>query len=343
MKDELEILADGGDEQDSDSVIWRSGGRSWSTSVFMLSSFDDDVTSMSFRQHFYCNSPLTSKSFRLAARVVRFHSIALTVQARHVDAFLRLYTKECSSDNDARPRLVHLCLYDTRERNQKEATIHQAVRQVLQLAGDDLQSLVLDDAFVDPAYPLVDQPFPSLHDLTFLWHRDPSTLIAPDSSISPLFPSLTRLHIVGGDIGWPEPKPFVPSWATHAPRLTHLRLSAYRLHSTSLNELQDALGTPAYPFTYRRQDPAVKPPPAQRAIPGLVHIVVQPGPKPATGWCGTARVAFGKKVMQLDWIAREATQAGVEMLVLPPCEWSSHREWRAARLRRPVDAFVCVE
>ena len=37
-------------------------------------------------------------------------------------------------------------------------------------------------------------------------------------------------------------------------------------------------------------------------------------------------MAFGKKVMQLDWIAREATQAGVEMLVLPPCEWSSHRE-----------------
>ena len=42
-----------------------------------------------------CSLSLTSKSIRIAARSVRFHSVSLTSQIDSVCAFLRLYEKEC--------------------------------------------------------------------------------------------------------------------------------------------------------------------------------------------------------------------------------------------------------
>lgn len=292
-----------------------------------------------------CSLSLTSKSIRIAARSVRFHSIALTARNHSVRAFLRLYEKECSDPSGARPKLVNLYLSGLREdtvdspsdvanegRDDEDGedtslpnqTVLTATRRLFQLVGDDLQSLVLHDAFVNPDYPLADGPFPSLREPTFLQHDDPCALVAPDSSVSPLFPALTRLHIVDSRDAL-RSKPLIPSWATHAPHLTYLRISAHNLFGAFLDELPDALGAPAYPFKRGYLKAVFGPPPAKRSYPSLTRVVVQPGPKPSSGPCGTSRFVFNSKSAQLDWIAREATQAGVEMFALSPCEWSNRR------------------
>ena len=59
------------------------------------------------------------------------------------------------------------------------------------------------------------------------------------------------------------------------------------------------------------------------------YVVVQPGPRPASGPCGTNRFVFNSRTMQLDWIAARARELGVEMYVLRPCAWTGE-EWDEA-------------
>ena len=167
--------------------------------------------------------------------------------------------------------------------------------------------------------------FIHLQELTLVLHTNPYTLTAPDSQVLPMFPALTHLHIVA-----PDMSPLLPTWITHAPRVTHLRISAHCLFGKFVDELPDAVGTPEYPFK-RGFRPGITagPPPAVRTYPTLARVVVQPGPRPASGPCGTNRFVFNSRTMQLDWIAARARELGVEMHVARTCAWTGD-EWDEA-------------
>ncbi|TBU44984.1 hypothetical protein BD309DRAFT_957211 [Dichomitus squalens] len=286
-----------------------------------------------------CSLSLTSTSIREVARPVRFFSVALTAETYSVNAFLELYNKECSVASGARPKLAHLCFSDIKEDAADISTnddpeswdaieaehdrVLLATRTLLTLVGDGLKSLVIDHTFVEPGRPLADRQFPSLRELTFLWYRCPSALeFRP--SVPPLFPALARLHVVAGDEIWN--KPLILQWAPHAPHLTHLRISAHRLSDTFLDELSGIVKA-ASPSRHGPLDTGVdaRVPPAKRTFPSLVRVVVQPGPRPVKGSCGTSRLAFTSRIGKMYGIADEVTQAGVEMFALSPCGWSKRR------------------
>ncbi|KAI1783741.1 hypothetical protein LXA43DRAFT_955830 [Ganoderma leucocontextum] len=308
-----------------------------------------------------CSLALTSKSIREAAQSTRFHSIALAAETERLVALVTLYQDQCSNAASLRPRISHLHLSfpklantNTRpsddpveededwdeeiedDDDDDEASSSPlgsliaaritAAQQFLSLVADDLHSLVITEA---NAVPLFDRAFPSLRELTLLRYADPSKLTAPNSKILPLFPALTHLHIVTPN--WS--RPLLPSWIAHAPRVTHLRISAHSLFGLFVDELPDAIGTPAYPFKRGfRLGAVVGPPPALRTYPTLVRLVVQPGPRPSSGPCGTNRLVFSSRTAQLEWIAARAKTAGVEMYVLSPCSWTE-REWDEAIYR----------
>ncbi|KAI1783745.1 hypothetical protein LXA43DRAFT_306071 [Ganoderma leucocontextum] len=298
-----------------------------------------------------CSLALTSKSIREAAQSTRFHSIALAAETERLVALVTLYQDQCSNAAALRPRVSHLHLslrktantslsdepteedeWDEESEDDEEVSSSPrsspvaarliAAQQLLGLVADDLHSLVVTKA--NAVQPLFDRAFPSLRELTLLRHTDPSKFIAPDCKILPLFPALTHLHIVTPD----SSLPLLPSWIAHAPRVTHLRVSAHSLFYKLVDELPDALGTPPSQRGFR-PGTAVPPPPAVRTYPTLVCVVVQPGPPPVVGACGTSRMMFSSRMWQLGRMASQAKTAGVEMHALSPCSWAT-REWDGA-------------
>ncbi|PIL33872.1 hypothetical protein GSI_03578 [Ganoderma sinense ZZ0214-1] len=313
-----------------------------------------------------CALALTSKFIHDTAQSTRFHSVVLEAEPRRLGAFIAVYQNQYSNAADIRPRTCHLHLLlpsttkarppsepteedesgeesedeekdesgeESEDEEKDESTSHSqssllaaqllSVQQLLSLISNDLQSLVINKHNLEALYPLFNRPFPALQELTLLLHGNLSHLIAPDPNSNPLFPALTHLHIVAPD--WSPP--LLPTWILHAPRVTHLRISAHDLFGKFVNELPDALGTPQCPV--RGLGPVVGPPPAVRTYPTLARVVVQPGPRPPAGPCGTSRHVFNWRTMQLEWIAERAKTAGVGMRVLPACSWEN-KEWDEA-------------
>ena len=302
-----------------------------------------------------CALALTSKFIREAAQSTRFYSIVLEAETKRLDALIALYQK-CPNAEGVRPRTVHLRLslpprVNTRissepteedewdEESEDEDKDEPApppqgslvaaqpppLQQLLGLVADTLQSLVITKYTFQTGHPLFGCAFPSLRELTLVLHTNPYTPTAPDSKVLPMLPALTHLHIVA-----PDMSPLLPTWIAHAPRVTHLRISAHCLFGKFVDELPGAAGTPEYPFK-RGFRPGITPgpPPAVRTYPTLARVVVQPGPRPASGPCGTNRFVFNSRTMQLDWIAARARELGVGMYVLPPCAWTGE-EWDEA-------------
>ena len=301
-----------------------------------------------------CSLALTSKFIREAAESTRFYSVVLVAETKRLDALIALYQK-CLDAEGARPRTVHLHIsfaskvnthwigesteeeeWDEESEDEDEpapppegsliAAQPPPLQQLLGLVSEDLQSLVICKNTYKAINPLFECAFPSLRELTLAFHTSPCKLTAPHSKAMPMFPALTHLHIVAPD--WSSP--LLPTWIAHAPRVTHLRISSHCLFGKFVEELPAAIGTPGYPFGRGfRLGLTGGPPPAVRTYPTLVRVVVQSGPRPASGPCGTNRNVFNFKTMQLDWIAARARELGVEMHVARPCAWTGD-EWDEA-------------
>ncbi|TBU54425.1 hypothetical protein BD310DRAFT_886176 [Dichomitus squalens] len=282
-----------------------------------------------------CSLSLTSTSIRKVARPVRFFSVALILWTHSVNAFLALYKKECSVASGTRPKLAHLCLSDIREDSSIDddpeswevitpdhSDVLTATRHLLALVGDGLKSLVIDRAFVYPGNTLANRQFPSLRELTCLGYCHPSLLDVP-RGVYPLFPALKRLHVVVGEEL--RNKPLIPQWATHAPHLTHLRISARHLSDIFLDEISEIVEA-ASDSRHDPLDTTVDASSAGRTFPRLARVVVQPGPRPVKGACRTSRSEFSSMLSELYEFADDATQAGLEMFALSPCKWSK-RQW----------------
>ncbi|KAM5535121.1 hypothetical protein V8D89_011207 [Ganoderma adspersum] len=290
-----------------------------------------------------CSLALTSKSIREAAQSTRFHSVMLVAETERLVALIALYQNQCSNSAGIRPRTAHLHLLlrstvNTRQSTDSteevewdeesededlEESTFPLVQQFLSLVSNDLQSLVVIRDTLGAATPLFDRAFPSLRDLTLAFQCNITT---PDPTVVPIFPALTHLHIVAPN--WSPP--LFPRWIAQAPRVTHLRISAHCLFGKFVDELPAAVGTPEYPFKRGfRGGITVGPPPAVRTYPTLARVVVAPGPRPASGPCGSNRYVFNSRTMQLDWIAARARESGVEMYVAPPCAWAGD-EWDEA-------------
>ena len=302
-----------------------------------------------------CSLALTSKFIREAAQYTRLYSVVLVAETQRLDALIALYQNQCSNAAGFRLRTVHLHISFTSKVNtrissepteedewdeesededepaspsQSSLVVAQPppLQQLLGLVSEDLQSLVICKNTYKAINPLFECAFPSLRELTLAFHTSPCKLTAPHSKALPMFPALTHLHIVAPD--WSSP--LLPTWIAHAPRVTHLRISAHCLFGKFVDELPAAIGTPGYPFGRGfRLGLTGGSPPAVRTYPTLAHVVVEPGPRPASGPCGTNRNVFNFKTMQLDWIAARARELGVEMHVARPCAWTGE-EWDEA-------------
>ena len=318
--------------------------------IFKLACIDGGYTG--------CSLALTSRFVRRAAQSTRFHSITLKADAERLAALVTLYQGQCLNTSGSRPQTAHLHISFQKKVNPSQsngptedewdgsgdeepsspprsspvATRDITPQQLFALVAGDLESLVITkdlDFFVsDPS--LFDLPFHSLRELTLVRHADPSRLISPGSPVLPLFPALTHLHLVAPE----RSRPLLAGWVAHAPRVTHLRISAYNRIHELLDELPDAVGSPAYPFKHGfRVGMTTGPRPAVRTYPTLTHVVVEPGRPPVKGVCGTGRMAFTRRNVELGWIAGQARDGGVEMYIPEPRE----------RTKRELDEEIRVE
>ncbi|KAM5535123.1 hypothetical protein V8D89_011209 [Ganoderma adspersum] len=272
---------------------------------------------------------LTSKFIHGAAQSTRFHSIVVAAETERLTALVTLYQKQCSNATGTRPRTAYLHLStdspteDEWDESQDEDPASPcvparfvAIQELLRLVATDLQPLAIINDFFTADLPLFDRPLPTLRELTLVRNAAPSTLIPRGSTICPLFPALTHLHVVAQKSS--PSQPLLPGWIAHAPRVTHLRVSAHPRMYKLLKELPAALGTPAKRrFAAGVAVPAESHPPA-RTYPSLVRVVVEPGSPPVKGACGTSRMAYSARKMELCMIAFQARERGVEMHVPRP-------------------------
>ena len=310
--------------------------------IFQLACIDGGYTGGSLA--------LTSKFIHRAAESTRFYSIAVAAETERLTALVTLYRRQCSNAAGIRPRTAHLYLSidepkeDELDESEDEdlaspprsSTVSArfvAIKQLLNLVTDDLQSLVITKGFFTAVRSLFDRPLPAVRSLTLVRHADPSKLIPPgsESTVLPLFPALTHLHVVAQEAS--ALQPFLPGWIAHAPHVTHLRVSesAHSRMYKLLDELRAALGTPARRRFAAGIAVATESPPAARqpTYPSLVCVVVEPDPLPVKGACGTGRMAYGARRMELSMIAMQAKEGGVEMCVPRPCAWTE-KEWDEA-------------
>ncbi|PIL33871.1 hypothetical protein GSI_03577 [Ganoderma sinense ZZ0214-1] len=300
---------------------------------------------------------LTSRFIREAAQSTRFHSIAVGPETERLTTLVALYQSQCSNATAGRPRTTHLYIstskpteddYDDSEDEEPAPARFVAIRELLHLVTADLQSLVITkDLFAAPR-PLFARPLPALRFLTLVRHPDPAALALvppnsnsnhPDdsaSSVAPLFPALTHLHVVAQSAPAPGPasakhSPFFAGWAAHAPRVTHLRVSAHPRMYALLEELPRALGTPPFRGFRAHTDAGEVGKVGARTYPSLARVVVEPGAPPVRGACGTSRLAYTQRSVQLHWLAAQAREVGVEMCVPAPCHCArTEREWDGA-------------
>ncbi|KAH9848924.1 hypothetical protein C2E23DRAFT_738508 [Lenzites betulinus] len=141
--------------------------------------------------------------------------------------------------------------------------------------------------------------FPRLRELTLVG-GDPSFLpFAFVSDNQPVYPALKRLHHI---LAWVGKEVDFIKWATHAPNVTHLRVSRLDYHPRiTVDTLDQAIG---------ENEPD--------CFPRLQSVVIQPCPAPPPALrMGPSHIAFRDYLVHLQ---RVAERARVPVRVLPPLE-----------------------
>ncbi|KAI0647490.1 hypothetical protein C8Q79DRAFT_631098 [Trametes meyenii] len=243
-----------------------------------------------------CSLSLVCKHFRDTVYPLYFHSVALDGSPIRLSQFLdRLKREYTVSQTGVAPKARHLFIQvanaasymgdrnwsneslddipntldgsvQTAERDQHASLTSYEdytalVRSILHLLAADLYTLVLFQH--NHAHPVIKGiSFPRLRELTFRASRKPVDEGSEFSPLEgpPLYPSLTRLHLLSGELS-------IDHWAYHAPSLTHIRVSNYsgwkgpsefaRVHEDSaglrpFQQLQQMIIQPTAPPHVRR-------------------------------------------------------------------------------------------
>ncbi|TFK93613.1 hypothetical protein K466DRAFT_658410 [Polyporus arcularius HHB13444] len=189
-----------------------------------------------------CSLSSVSKHFRATSRAARFHSVSLTGSPQQPTQFLSCFLRERAVAAIRTPTIRHLYLVvmkketpwrapDEVQRELRQIAIQTAryiedVASLFRLVAQDLETLCLvhNHGWLGLVQlPAIASPaggFPMLRELTLVG-SDPFT--ATGAALSPFYPRLERLHL-----GFPTYFPWdisFDSWATRAPRVTHLCLS----------------------------------------------------------------------------------------------------------------------
>lgn len=204
------------------------------------------------------------------------------------------------------------------------------VQALFRLAAADLVTLVVqcgDRSRGPPDLTIIEQPFPSLLEATFVGFQDSFLLISPDidlATMTPLFPAMTHLHVaptLSGRIS-------LPLWFIQAPYVTHLCVSRAEKH---LQEIASAVGVriePIFPTTVQyhlpHYDTSGSGAPSDRsqvprvpAYPSVRHLLVQPSSSIAS-WCGYARMVFIDRMSVLRQIECSCEAMGIEAFEADP-------------------------
>ena len=197
---------------------------------------------------------LVSKRIHYASRPARFYSVSLIDSATQIELFLKCYQAECTRSSDTTLRIRHLCLSffgkginisptplpaqpASREeflasqqrraqfwrsaQDRLDEQYNRAVPELIRAIAADIETLSLIQTQWRCS-TTIDCCFPRLEELTLVG-GDPTFLpFTAVSSDRPIYPALKRLHHVPS-IANRQVDFF--QWATHAPNLTHLRVS----------------------------------------------------------------------------------------------------------------------
>ncbi|KAI0360905.1 hypothetical protein OH77DRAFT_735755 [Trametes cingulata] len=223
-----------------------------------------------------------------------------------------------------------------------------AARKLFRLVGQNLLTLAIQSGFRHGGrlnYPIIEGPFPTLRELTFIDVLAPEALFIHDGAAhsvvaahGPMFPALTHLNLVSE---YPDADLHLPEWSTRAPRVTHLRVTG--VDSGHVPQLACALGVTVERRRYSRDlripgnfDTATPtPPPPPRTYPSLRHVVMQPHPEPRGGFCGNPIIEFSQMMGSLRRIVENCRTTDVKAVLLKPPADSrdrkhaerAYREW----------------
>ncbi|KAH9894779.1 hypothetical protein C8Q73DRAFT_470618 [Cubamyces lactineus] len=218
-----------------------------------------------------------------------------------------------------------------------------AARRLFQFVAPDLRTLILRTGFRDAGGPLwlelFTAPFPALKSLTLFEVATPTGLFpksnndAVSQDQGPLFPGLTHLHLLPTQKGYYYQ---LKTWASHAPRITHLRMSGIRASNPVVDQLALAVGVVPPSITSGRRVQEVLrdlweiltfkqlvpgepvPPPPMPMFGELRYLLVQPGPAPDDNEMD--RLSHHDGVKELMELAEACRAAGVQAVVLPSSE-----------------------
>ncbi|KAH9939296.1 uncharacterized protein BXZ73DRAFT_76013 [Epithele typhae] len=170
---------------------------------------------------------LVSKHFRVVARAVRFHSVALRDRAS-VDIFHRAFVQEIKeaqqgSENPCTPIVQHLFVAE-------RATQRSPIKKVLTLAAPTLETLALAAHNIPLSLLFSVAPtLPALRELTVLGHTPKYFSELPPGKCVRVLPALKMLHLILEDFTTSSKPTTISSdlkrWSCAAPKLHGVRLS----------------------------------------------------------------------------------------------------------------------
>ncbi|KAI0656592.1 hypothetical protein C8Q70DRAFT_324855 [Cubamyces menziesii] len=288
------------------------------------------------------------------------------------------------------PSLYHrqgICTEETDTRGRQlfasstaSPTYRQAVLRIFQLIAPGLWTLVIRAGFHDECggalcLQLFTTPFPALHSLTLLdvtiyTHLFPKAKpdgFAPSvaKGQGPLFPSVTHLYLYS-DLN--DYRLQLRLWASHAPRVTHLRMSGKTTSNIAVDQIAQAVGvTPPSIASGRRDQPvsnsvriisaegelipgAPLPPPPMPLFGELRCLLIQPEP-PYNGYFTGTNTAHQYALRELLEFMEACRAAGLQAVVLPTREKTRNRphlelvrkEWMevASEIRARAGYWTC--
>ncbi|KAI0653432.1 hypothetical protein C8Q70DRAFT_609036 [Cubamyces menziesii] len=294
--------------------------------IFSFACLDDGFTGRSLSR--------VSTTIRSAARTTRFQSISLYADYERVVAFVALYKAQRAASPEHHPHVWHLSINFHARLADELCEIPQwreDLRYLFRNVAKDLRSILIlvdteRDRALQHSWPIFDCPFPVLQDVTAVALSDIGILVNKSSAV-PVFPVATHIHLVAAA----QMTSFnLPSWLSHVPRSTHLRVS----HINYWNRGFPKNFEHALDFSLpRRPDPGMQPvrrthtrpskPPRPITHPHLRYIMLQPAAAPAPGgWCGTGPAAYEAFT---TWLDRLATYKGLVNLEVVPVTPFAHR------------------
>ncbi|KAI0642166.1 hypothetical protein C8Q79DRAFT_1013465 [Trametes meyenii] len=282
---------------------------------------------------------LTSKSIREASRTSRFHTVYLIADHVRLEAFVALYDRELKKDRGDKPHIRHLFIKFCRtpvptnesELKQPSSTYLDAGQRLIHAAAPGLYTLMVYASWWSLRhflyFPVIQNPFPLLREATFVDLCDPRPLFDNDMNISPLFPAVTRLHLLtcNTDLA-------LDTWSIVAPNVTHLRVTgisdghvdqiaqAIGVRIDVERGLHAILGLPAPPETPTHSLP--------RTYPNLRYLLLQLCPRPPSGgWCGTEDAAHAMTFQGLRQIEEACNEGSdIRTILLPDLSAAPYSE-----------------